>query len=167
MIAYIAKLSQLELSALQTTQLTNLSAATNTVDNMGDTIATNLVTLGQQRLESGARPSEVTRQAFQPLREAIQESFRKAIESVRDRDGLMAAEVIEMKDHVQELARGLEAHLAKRVAADEPNRVLVYGLETDAVEILQRLYYFAKRLAKAVIAANAAEEQKGDPAAAT
>jgi len=167
MIAYIAKLSQLELSALQTTQLTNLSATTNMVDNMSDTIATNLVALGQQRLESGARPSEVTRQAFQPLREAIQESFRKAIESVRDRDGQMAAEVIEMKDQVQELARGLEAHLAKRVAVDEPNRVLVYGLETDAVEILQRLYYFAKRIAKAVVAATAAEEQKGDPAAAT
>lgn len=162
MIAYIAKLSQLELSALQTTQLTSLSTATNTVDHMGDTMATNLVALGQQRLESGAQPSEVTQQAFQPLREAIQESFRKAIESVRDRDGQMAAEVIEMKDQVQELARGLEAHLAKRVAVDEPNRVLVYGLETDAVEILQRLYYFAKRLAKAVVVETAAEEQKGD-----
>jgi phosphate:Na+ symporter len=162
MIAYIAKLSQLEMSALQTTQLSNLSAATNTVDNMGDTIATNLVGLGQQRLESGAQPSEVTRQAFQPLREAVQESFRKAIESVRDRDGQMAAEVIEMKDQVQELARGLDAHLAKRVAVDEPNRVLVYGLETDSVEILQRLYYFAKRLAKAVVAETVAEEQKGD-----
>jgi len=170
MIAYVARLSQLELSELQTTQLTHLSAATNTVDNMGDTIATNLVELGQQRLESGAQPSEVTRQAFEPLREAIQESLRKAIESVRDRDGQMAAEVIEMKDQVQELARGLEAHLAKRVAADEPNRVVVYGLETDAVEILKRLYYFAKRLAKAVVAATAAtasEEQKGDSTAAT
>ena len=165
MIVYIARLSQLQLSELQTTQLGNLSAATNTVDHMGDTIATNLVELGQQRLESGAQPSEVTRQAFQPLREAIQESFRKAIESVRDRDGQMAAEVIEMKDQVHELARGLDAHLAKRVAADEPNRVLVYGLETDAVEILQRLYYFAKRLAKTVVAATgatAAEEQNGD-----
>jgi len=170
MIAYIARLSQLELSALQTTQLSNLSAATNTIDNMADTIATNLVELGQQRFESGAQPSEVTRQAFQPLREAVQESFRKAIESVRDRDGQMAAEVIAMKDHVQELARGLDAHLAKRVAADEPNRVLVYGLETDAVEILQRLYYFAKRLAKAVVAATAAtgaEEQREDTNAAT
>ncbi|MGI9206238.1 MAG: Na/Pi cotransporter family protein [Woeseiaceae bacterium] len=165
MIAYIAKLSQLELSELQTTQLTHLSAATNTVDNMGDTIATNLVALGRQRLESGARPSEVTRQAFQPLRESIQASFRKAIESVRDRDGQMAADVIKMKDQVQELARGLEAHLAKRVAVDEPDRILVYGLETDAVEILQRLYYFAKRLAKTVVAATAALEQKEDSTA--
>jgi phosphate:Na+ symporter len=133
---------------------------------MGDTIATNLVALGRQRLESGAQSSEVTRQAFQPLSEAVQESFRKAIESVRDRDGQMAAEVIEMKDQIQELARGLDAHLAKRVAADEPNRVLVYGLETDAVEILQRLYYFAKRLAKTVVAAAGAEEQNGDTNAA-
>ncbi|MGI9234325.1 MAG: Na/Pi cotransporter family protein [Woeseiaceae bacterium] len=161
MIAYIAKLSRLELSELQTLQLTQLSAATNTVDNMGDTIATNLVSLGQQRLASGAQASEVTRQAFQPLREAVQESFHKAIESVRDRDGQMAAEVIDMKDKVQELARGLEAHLGKRVVADEPNRVVVYGLETDAVEILQRLYYFSKRLAKAVVAATSAAEQQG------
>jgi phosphate:Na+ symporter len=165
-IAYMAKLSQLELSALQTTQLTNLAAATNTIDNMGDTIATNLVELGRQRLESGAQPSEVTRQAFQPLREAVQESFRKAIESVRDRDGQMAAEVIEMKDQIQELARGLDVHLGKRVVVDEPNRVVVYGLETDAVEILKRLYYFAKRLAKAVVAATAAAQQKDESTAA-
>ena len=46
------------------------------------------------------------------------------------------------------------------VLADEPNRVLVYGLETDVVEILQRVYYFAKRLAKAVVAATATGEQK-------
>ncbi|MGI9235744.1 MAG: Na/Pi cotransporter family protein [Woeseiaceae bacterium] len=167
MIGYIAKLSQLELSALQTTQLSQLSAATNTIDNMSDTIATNLVTLGQQRLDSGAQPSEETRQAFQPLREAVQESFRKAIDSVRDRDGKMATEVIDMKDQVQELARGLEAHLSKRVVVDEPNRVVVYGLETDAVEILQRLYYFAKRLAKAVVAATSAAEQKANSSTAT
>jgi phosphate:Na+ symporter len=122
---------------------------------------------GSAKLESGAQPSEANRQAFQPLREAIQESVRKSIESVRDRDGQMAMEVIEMKDQVQELAGGLDANLRERVAVDEPNRVLVYGLETDAVEILQRLYYFAKRLAKAVVASTAAEEHRGDSTAAT
>ena len=161
-VAYMARVSQLDLSSRQTKLLTQLSAALNTVDNMGDTIATNLVSVGRARIESGAQPSEATREAFAPLRDVIRTSVTKAIESVREQDGQMAEEVIAMKDEIQNLSRELEAHLAKRVAADEPNRVVIYGLETDGVEIMQRLYYFAKRLAKAVVAATAVGEEKED-----
>ena len=161
-VAYMAKVSQLDLSSVQTKLLTQLSAALNTVDNMGDTIATNLVSVGRARIESGAQPSEATKEAFAPLRDAIRTSVTKAIESVREQDGQMAEEVIAMKDEIQNLSRELEAHLVKRVAADEPNRVVIYGLETDGVEIMQRLYYFAKRLAKAVVAATAVGEEKED-----
>jgi phosphate:Na+ symporter len=161
-VAYMARVSQLDLSSVQTKLLTQLSAALNTVDNMGDTIATNLVSVGRARIESGAQPSEATREAFAPLRDAIRTSVTKAIESVREQDGQMAEEVIAMKDEIQNLSRELEAHLVKRVAADEPNRVVIYGLETDGVEIMQRLYYFAKRLAKAVVAATAVGEEKED-----
>ena len=161
-VAYMARVSQLDLSSVQTKLLTQLSAALNTVDNMGDTIATNLVSVGRARIESGAQPSEATRAAFAPLRDAIRTSVTKAIESVREQDGQMAEEVIAMKDEIQNLSRELEAHLVKRVAADEPNRVVIYGLETDGVEIMQRLYYFAKRLAKAVVAATAVGEEKED-----
>ena len=161
-VAYMARVSQLDLSSRQTKLLTQLSAALNTVDNMGDTIATNLVSIGRARIESGAQPSEATREAFAPLRDAIRTSVTKAIESVREQDGQMAEEVIAMKDEIQNLSRELEAHLVKRVAADEPNRVVIYGLETDGVEIMQRLYYFAKRLAKAVVAATEVGEEKED-----
>ena len=165
-VAYMARVSQLGLSSEQTKLLTQLSAALNTVDNMGDTIATNLVSVGRARIESGAQPSEATREAFAPLRDAIRTSVTKAIESVREQDGQMAEEVIAMKDEIQNLSRELEAHLAKRVAADEPNRVVIYGLETDGVEIMQRLYYFAKRLAKAVVAATEVGEEEEEQTSA-
>jgi phosphate:Na+ symporter len=115
-VAYMAQLSRLELGSRPTKQLTNLMGIANTIDNMGDTIATNLVGLGQERLEANIEPSEATVEAFEPLREAVQEAFRMAVDSVRNQDAQAAEEVIAMKDRIQSLAHEVNGHLAARVA---------------------------------------------------
>ena len=40
--------------------------------------------------------------------------------------------------------------MARRLVADEPNRIEAYTIEVDIAEKLQRIYYFAKRMAKTV-----------------
>jgi phosphate:Na+ symporter len=42
-------------------------------------------------------------------------------------------------------------HEARRLVAEEPNRLAAYTLEIDILEKLKRIYYFAKRMAKAVM----------------
>ncbi|MDH3888154.1 MAG: hypothetical protein OEU78_06620, partial [Gammaproteobacteria bacterium] len=42
-------------------------------------------------------------------------------------------------------------HQATRLVVDEPHRLAAYTLEIDIIERLKRIYYFAKRMAKAVI----------------
>jgi len=150
-VAYSAKLSRLSLSSTSTSVLGGLTSIANTIDNMGDTIATNLVALGNERIAAGIRPSDATSEALRPLVEAVVVAFREAVAAVRDGDVRAAQGVIERKAEIQSLAAGIGAHLAKRVVADEPNRVVAYRIETDAVEILQRLYYFAKRIAKSAL----------------
>jgi phosphate:Na+ symporter len=63
-----------------------------------------------------------------------------------------------MKPEVNKHASNVLAHLGQRVVADEPNRVVAYRIESDAVEILQRLYYFSKRIAKSVLASSQLED---------
>ncbi len=156
-VGYLAQLSQVELGSTRTRQLTELTAIANTIDNMGDTIATNMVTLGLDRIEARVEPSPATVEAFRPLREAVQEAFGKAVDAVRNEDPGAAREVVAMKPRIQSLARDVNAHLAGRLVADEPNRIAAFRIETDAVEVMQRLYYFAKRVAKSVVTAVEAE----------
>ncbi len=164
-VAYMARLSRLELSSAATRQLAALGGVANTIDNMGDTIATNLVWLGRERLEARIEPSEATVEAFKPLRDAVLEAFRRSVDAVRDQDPHAALEVIAIKGRVQSLARDVNAHLAERIAAAGPERVTAYRIESDAVEILQRLYYFAKRVAKAVVEAAGVDDREGRVAA--
>jgi hypothetical protein len=42
-------------------------------------------------------------------------------------------------------------HLAHRFLSEEPNRRLLYRLETRAVEIIQRHCYFVQKIAKEII----------------
>ncbi len=164
-VGYLAQLSRLELGSDRTAVLARLTSVANTIDNVGDTIATNVVSLGHERLRAGIDPSAATVQAFQPLRDAVAQSFQQALASVRESDVKLAAQVVARKSEVQDLAREVNAHLARRVSADEPNRVVAFRIESDAVEIMQRLYYFAKRIAKDVIGAVEAAEELGPGAA--
>jgi phosphate:Na+ symporter len=74
--------------------------------------------------------------------------------------------VIAMKGRIQSLARDVNAHLSERIAEAGDERLTAYRIESDAVEILQRLYYFAKRIAKAVVDASWAEDGQETEAAA-
>ena len=52
------------------------------------------------------------------------------------------------KEDINRLAAQAETHLSRRLAADEPNRLATFRLESEVMEYLKRMYYFAKRIAK-------------------
>jgi phosphate:Na+ symporter len=164
-VAYLARLSRLELGSMRTTQLAHLVSVANVIDNVGDTVATNLVGLGRERLEARVELSAATVEAFGPMRDAVRDAFRKAVDSVRNQDVEVADEVIAMKGKVKTLARDLKVHLGQRITAAGPDRVTAYRIESDAVEILHRLYYFSRRIAKAVVEVASASDQEGDHSA--
>lgn len=43
---------------------------------------------------------------------------------------------------------GMRQILAKRLTAGEPNRLIAFRLESEIIEYLKRIFYFAKRVAK-------------------
>jgi len=48
-------------------------------------------------------------------------------------------------------------HEAQRLVAEEPHRLAAYTVEMDVIEKLKRIYYFSKRMAKAVSPEEATE----------
>jgi phosphate:Na+ symporter len=69
----------------------------------------------------------------------------------------MAQQVIDAKDEVNRLASEAEIHLARRLTAEANDRLALYRIETEIIEYLKRVYYFAKRIAKTI----AQEEETG------
>ena len=149
-IAYIRRLSQEHLSQGQSKRLHGYLSAANYIENIGDMIETNLVATGLERIKRDLQISKTTRQVLQAFHEKVCENVEQAIQALVGSDGTLARKVIDAKAEVQHLADEADEHLLRRLTADEPQRLEAFRLESEIIEYLKRMHYFAKRIAKLV-----------------
>jgi len=150
-VTYLGHISRNALTDEQTGELVNLMAAVNDLENIGDIIETDLVTLGYKRIEEAVSISDSTQAVLDNLHDVISAAADKAMSAVIDNDQHAAQEVIAMKADIQRLMDSAAMHQAQRLVAEEPNRLAAYTVEMDIIEKLKRVYYFSKRMAKAVM----------------
>jgi len=156
-IAYMGAISKRQLTDLQTQELLALMEAVSDLENIGDTIETNLVVLGNERIDAGVSISEPTRKVLNDFHKVVNKAFRLAVQAVSQSNEQVAMMVISMKDEVSALADSAAAHQAERLVAEEPNRIPAYTIEIDIIEKQKRIYYFAKRMAKTVMTVESLE----------
>ena len=149
-VTYLGRLSQENLSDRQAERLHDYLAAANYLENIGDVIETNLVETGRTRLEEGLEISEQTEQLLNAFHRKVTWSVERAVRGLVEHDPSIAAEVMRAKGEINRLAADAEEHLSRRLAAHEPKRLVAFRLESEIMEYLKRMYYFAKRIAKVV-----------------
>ena len=157
-VTYLGRISQKELTEKQTMALVNLMAATNDLENIGDIIETDLVHLGDERIEEQVSISEETRAVLRKLHDIVSTTAELAIDAIVENDQQAAQEIIAMKSDISRLMDSAAMHESRRLVAEAPNRLAAYTLEIDIIEKLKRIYYFAKRMAKAVVSDEVPEE---------
>lgn len=150
-VTYLGRVSRQSLSDHQSHEFTRLMEAVNDVENIGDIIETDLVALGHKRIDENVTVSDATQRVLAELHEAVAESVRLAMRGLVENDERAARDVIAMKSEINRLVDAAAAHQTSRLVADEPNRLAAYSVEIDVVEKLKRIYYFAKRIAKASV----------------
>ena len=149
-ITYLGKVSQKELSRGRSRDVLNHMEAVNNLEHIGDTIETNLVTLGRERLRRRVTISAETTEVIDRLADSVRQAVRGAVQAVAARDRGAALVVTGMKEQIGRLVDEAHAHQAQRLVAPEPHRLALYTVEADTIENLKRIYYFAKRMAKTV-----------------
>ena len=150
-VTYLGRISQKSLTDAQTQELLHLMGAVNDLENLGDIIETDLVLLGNKRIEEGISISNSTQVVLENLHETITLTVELACKAVADNDQKAAQEVISKKGDITRFMESAAMHEARRLVAEEPNRLAAYTLEIDILEKLKRIYYFSKRMAKAIM----------------
>ncbi len=158
-IEYMGKISKRSLTDKQTEEFLSLMAAISDLENIGDTIETNLVALGNERIDAGISISAPTRKVLTGFHKVVEKACAGAVQAVSQNNHEVARLVIAMKDEITELADSAAAHQAQRLVAEEPNRIPAYTIEIDIIEKQKRIYYFAKRMAKSVLISEDNEER--------
>ena len=149
-VTYLGRLSKENLSNRQSEQLHDYLAAANYIENIGDMIETNFVDAGRQRLAEGLEISEQTEQLLEAFHRKVCWSVERSIRALVENDAAIAGEVMGAKNEINRLAAAAEDHLSRRLAADAPKRLVAFRMESEVMEYLKRMYYFAKRIAKVV-----------------
>lgn len=146
---YVRHLAGKSLTPAESRQLAALIAIAGYVQSVGETVAVNFVAIGRQRIEGRIVFGEASIEYIDALGMQAYKAFGVALHSLRDPN--RAREVIAMKPEIQRLVSEAFEHLGRRLVSHEPNRTLAFRLETQSVEVLRREYFFAKKIAKAVI----------------
>ncbi len=149
-VTYLGQLSQMDLLSQNSHQLSRYMTIANHLENIGDMVETNLVEAGSERIKYNVEMSETTREILMALHEQVVWSIENALAALNQSDTDLAEEVMAAKLTINRLADDAERHLTNRLIADEPNRLQTFGVETEIIEYLKRVYYFAKRIAKVV-----------------
>ena len=150
LLDYLGKLSCQELDEKQVLALHHYLSAANYLENIGDMVETNLVEAGYQRLDADLTISQGTRNILHSLQTEVSNTVSMAIDALITENQTTAQAVIDAKPHINRLANEADAHLSQRLIVDEPKRIIAFHLESEIIEHLKRMYYYAKRIAKLV-----------------
>ena len=150
-VTYLGKISGSKLTEKQSKELLRLMDAVNDLENIGDVIETNLVVLGLRRIERQVSVSEQTREVLNGFHAVVVKAVGDAIQAVAENSLEAATSVTDLKKEIAAIASSAAVHESKRLIADEPNRIEAYTIEVDIAEKLQRIYFFARRMARTVI----------------
>jgi phosphate:Na+ symporter len=158
-IDYLGKISKQSMTDHQTEEFLSLMEAVGDLENIGDTIETNMVSLGHERIDYGFSISDPTKEVLSGFHKVVKKAVIGAVQAVSQLNTQVAQGVIAMKHEINNMAESAAVHQASRLVAEEPNRIAAYTTEVDIIEKQKRIYYFAKRMAKTVIPPDEAEEE--------
>ena len=120
-------------------------------ESIGDTLETNLVHAGRERIRHRLVVSDETRAVIGELADKVHWAVQVAALATEQDDPRVALEVIEAKGEVNSIVDAAERYLARRLIREAPQRLATYRMETELIENLKRVYYFAKRIAHTVV----------------
>jgi phosphate:Na+ symporter len=147
-IRYLGKLSQRNLVLSQPQQLSDLVGIANYLENIGDVIEKDLLDVARKRLRSGTTISPSTSAKLEPIGDQVLKTFDTALSGLETEDRDKALEALGSKQIIDDLAQEATAHLAKRLVADEPDRLQAFHIETDIIESYRRINVYSRRIAK-------------------
>jgi phosphate:Na+ symporter len=144
-INYLGQLSQENLLPEQSDRLHNYIVIANNIESIGDIVQTNFVESGMNRLRYDLEMSESTQEVLSTLHEKVCWAIEQSMQALSDDDKKLSQKVNKAKPEINRLAVKAEIHLGQRLVASEPNRMEAFRMETEIIEYLKRIYYFAKR----------------------
>jgi phosphate:Na+ symporter len=147
-IKFLGQISLAKLSERQSRELMQLAEVANDLEQIGDRIATAMVTSAGKRIEEEVHVSPQTARILGDYHAEVVTTLDEALKAVATQDSELAKQTRRRKKDVTRMSRDIAAHGLGRLTADEPNRLKTYAREMEVMEILQGVFTIARRIAQ-------------------
>ena len=161
-VRYLGRLSQKNLVNPQPQYLQNFIGIANYMENIGDIVEKDLLAVVGKRIRKQLHISQSTAAELKALADEVRQSFTLALKVVETGDPDDAMDVFESKKVVAALADEATAHIAKRLVAEEPNRMANFQLETEIIEIYKHFNSLTRRIARLAVVSHETEDGLGE-----
>jgi len=148
-IEFLGQISLSKLSSRQSRELMQLAEITNDLEQIGDRIATAMVTSAGKRIDEDVTVSPQTAEVLNNYHAEVVTALDDALKSFSSQDSRLAKQVKRRKKDFTEMSRDIAAHGLDRLTAAEPNRLKTYAREMEVMEILKGVFTIARRIAQA------------------
>ena len=147
-IEFLGKISLTNLSTRQSKELMQLAEITNGLEQIGDRIATAMVTSANKRIDEEVSVSPQTAKVLNDYHAMVVATLNDALKAVASQDSELAKQVSRRRKDFSEMSRSIVAHGLDRLTADEPNRLNTYAREMEVMEILDGVFTISRRMAR-------------------
>ena len=147
---YLGAVGQRRLGSEQRDDLLAMLAAANAVEQLSDTIESQVINKGYQRLETMVEVSESTRELLDELHAAALDTLDLSLVAVGERSWKLTRQVLKTKSDFRDLEAETSRHLAQRLAAPEGGRVETYSFEIELMEALDLVHRNCRRIVRAL-----------------
>lgn len=147
-IDYLGKVSVKKLSDSENQTLMKLFDVVHQIEEIGDIIESQMVTMGLQRIEEDIRVSDETMKKIMGYHERVYEAFELTLLALKDQDPAHAKKVRSMKQDLARLAEESARHEVGRLTADAPNRLSTFTREMETLDYLTDIFRRCRRIAK-------------------
>ena len=150
LLQFLRQLSNGKLNEDQGQQMMDVISTINHLENMGEILESEVVFLAQNRKQSGvAIPDDSVKDLEEIISKTIK-AFSNSMEALERQDHSMAKSVVEMKDELNEIAESKKQQQAQMLLSDDHAVIEAYRIEIALVDILKRIYYHTKRIARRI-----------------
>ncbi len=157
-LRFLGETSQAPMTELESRDLHAWMAIANHLEAIADTIETNLVARGRERLATGVEIPRGSTRALEDLYQLVRSTLEDALAALENMDAAAAERVVRAREAIDEETGAAEREHARRLLAPETRRMESYQIESDIVEHVRHIYDFARRIAEAVQAVLPAQE---------
>ncbi|MBF0382891.1 MAG: Na/Pi cotransporter family protein [Magnetococcales bacterium] len=148
LIEYLGKISRGNLSTVQSKELMALINVADNLEGIGDTIETNLVYLGEQRLAKGIQISDGTMESINSFHELVTRGVELSIRAITEDDIDSVKELKKLEEQIELRMQEAAVHHVQRLTADEPSRVEAYSVEMDIMDKLRLIFGNSKAISR-------------------